>query len=191
MWVLIGGPPGVGKSTLASGLAAAMKWSVLRSDEVRRNVIDAGLNWHGTSEWLANHFSPEATLVTYGELVHRARQLSDMGESVVLDATWSSAALRALATREAGEAHCACRSVRCDAPDDVAEERVARRIAAGSDISMATADIARRIGAAFEPWPDAVAISTITPVGDSLAAVAEALNSGDWTAREPVREGRS
>jgi aminoglycoside phosphotransferase family enzyme/predicted kinase len=189
MWALIGGPPGVGKSTLASGLAAAMKWTVLRSDEVRRNVIGAGLNWHGTSEWLANHFSPEATLVTYGELVHRARQVSDMGESVVLDATWSSAALRALASREAGEAHCACRSLRCDAPVDVAEARIGRRIAAGIDISMATADIARRIGAAFEPWPEAMVISTITPVGDSLAAVVQALNGGDRAARGPIRDG--
>ncbi len=190
-WVLIGGPPGVGKSTLASRLAAAMGWTVLRSDEVRRNVVDSERNWQGTSEWLTNHFSPEATMATYQELVRRGRQLSDMGESVVLDATWSGAELRTLARDEATAGHCTVHAVRCAAPVEVAEDRVGRRIAAGTDISMATADIARRIGAEFEVWPDAVAISTTTPVADSLDAIVDALDNDRSQPGPPKTDGAS
>jgi hypothetical protein len=176
-WVLIGGPPGVGKSTLAGGLADALGWTVLRSDQVRREVTN-GWAGQGTSEWLSDLFSTSTTISTYDELIRRAQLLAEMGESVIIDATWASAALRETSLRAATNAGCAHSALRCDAPAPVAEHRVARRIAAGTDISMATVAIARRIRESFDPWPDAVVINTSEPVAEALTETITSIRAG-------------
>jgi aminoglycoside phosphotransferase family enzyme/predicted kinase len=176
-WVLIGGPPGVGKSTLAGGLADALGWTVLRSDEVRREVTD-GRAGQDTSEWLSDLFSTSTTISTYAELIRRAQLLAEMGESVIIDATWASAALRETALQAATNAGCAHSALRCDAPARVAENRVARRIAAGTDISMATVAIARRIRESFDPWPDAVVIGTGEQVAEALTEAITSIRAG-------------
>ena len=175
IWVLVGGPPGVGKSTVAAGVADALGWTVLRSDEVRREVIGGSLQ--GTSEWLSDHFSTSNTTDTYHEMIRRAQMLAEMGESVILDATWTSAPLREMAVRAAGDARCAHLALRCDAPAHVAEHRVARRIAAGTDISMATVAIARRISESFDPWPDAAVIPTGQPIAETLTEAITAVGT--------------
>jgi uncharacterized protein len=182
VWVLIGGPPGAGKSTLAAGLADALAWTVLRSDAVRCELM-AG-SWHGTSEWLSDHFSPDSRASVYQEMVRRAEVLGGMGESVIIDATWSSVRLRQLADEAARRARCALIALRCDVLAHVAEHRVARRIAAGTDISMATVAIARQIGESFEPWPEAVVISTGEPVAEALTSAVTAVGAG--VARRPA-----
>jgi aminoglycoside phosphotransferase family enzyme/predicted kinase len=175
-WVLVGGPPGVGKSTVAAGVADALGWTVLRSDEVRREVI-GGRSWQGTSEWLSDHFSTSNTTSTYHELIRRAQMLAEMGESVIIDATWASAPLREMALRAAVNARCAHLALRCDAPAHVADHRVARRIAAGTDISMATVAIARRISESFDPWPDAVVVGTGEPIAEALTEAITAVGT--------------
>ena len=176
-WVLVGGPPGVGKSTLAAGVADALGWTVLRSDEVRREVI-GGPSWEGASEWLADHFSATRTTSTYQEMIRRAQLLAAMGEPVIMDATWASASWREMAVEAADGARCAHVAFRCDAPAHVAERRVARRIAAGTDISLATVAIARRIGDSFDPWPDAIVIGTGESIDEALTEALVAIGAG-------------
>jgi hypothetical protein len=179
--ILVGGPPGSGKSTVAAGLGDALGWTVLRSDEVRREVLGGGEPWSGPSEWLSARFSTSATDATYAELIHRSGALLGLGESVVLDATWTSPAHREDAERIARERHSTLVALHCDTPARVAEGRVARRIAAGPDISMATVAVARRIAAGFAPWPAAVAVDAAAPLaetlGQALAAVRSRLNT--------------
>ena len=42
MLTLVGGDPGAGKSTLAAGIADRTGWTVLRSDEVRKDLAGVG-----------------------------------------------------------------------------------------------------------------------------------------------------
>jgi predicted kinase len=111
-------------------------------------------------------------------MVRRAELLGRMGESVVIDATWSSAALRALADEGARSARCGLVALRCDVPAQVAENRVARRIAAGTDISMATVAIARQISKSFEPWPSAMVIGTGEPAAEALTHAVSLIDVG-------------
>jgi aminoglycoside phosphotransferase family enzyme len=172
--VLVGGPPGVGKSTVAAALGDVLGWTVLRSDEVRRDVLGAE-QWVGPSEWLSARFSAAATDATYGEMVERAGMLLGLGESVVLDATWAAPSRREEAERVARDSHGSFVALRCDAPAHIAERRVARRIAAGSDISMATVAVARQIADSFAPWPQATRLDTAAPVDDTFSQAVDTI----------------
>jgi uncharacterized protein len=171
---IVGGPPGAGKSTVASSIGAALGWTVIRSDEVRRDMLE-GAPGAGSSEWLSTHFSSAATVRTYDEMLRRAGVRLGLGESVILDATWAAAALRVAAVERAAAAHSVLVSLRCDVPALTAETRVGGRIAAGRDISMATVAVARQIASTFEPWPGATRVDTALALPETLAGVLETL----------------
>ncbi|MEO8898084.1 MAG: AAA family ATPase, partial [Candidatus Dormibacter sp.] len=165
--VIVGGPPGAGKTTVAAGLAEKLGWAVIRSDQVRREVVGAD-PWGGSPEWLSAPFSSAVTQGTYAAMVRRASVLLGTGESLILDATWATEPPPALAATAAAETGSAFVALHCRAPLAVAERRVARRIAAGAAISTATVNIVRRLAGSFAPWPSAQPI-------DSAAAIAETL----------------
>ncbi|GAA0528276.1 AAA family ATPase [Saccharopolyspora thermophila] len=92
--VLVGGLPGTGKTTLAGALADRMGAVLLRTDQIRRELPGAaGLAAHaGYGRGL---YDSSNVHDTYQEMLERTRTLLAHGESVVLDASWSSAAERA------------------------------------------------------------------------------------------------
>jgi uncharacterized protein len=185
---IVGGPPGAGKSTVASSIGAALGWTVIRSDEVRRDML-GGAPGAGSSEWLSEHFSIAATERTYDAMLHRAGIRLGLGDSVILDATWAAAAQRAAAVERASATHSVLVSLRCDVPALTAETRVGHRIAAGRDISMATVAVARQIASTFEPWPGATRVDTALSPPETLAGVLETLRVA--TTPLPLRRNRA
>jgi hypothetical protein len=167
--IVVGGLPGTGKSTVASGIADALGAVVLRSDEVRKQL-------HGPGEEL---YTPGATMATYQELLDEAIRCLVHGESVVLDATWHEARwrdeARAVATRAAVELH----EIQCVAPAAVSERRIDARSARGDDISDATVEVYRAMTATLVPWPSALAIDTNRPPDQVIADAVAAVGAGD------------
>ncbi len=99
--VLVGGLPGTGKSTLATGLAEETGWTLVRSDEVRRQ-----------GPMGPDRYAPDALATVYEELLQVAQNRLEQGDSVILDASWISAAQRARAAQVArGRAFRTCRTV--------------------------------------------------------------------------------
>jgi predicted kinase len=82
--VLVGGLPGVGKSTLARGLAERAGFVVIRSDVVRKEL--AATAAPGPSE--ADLYSSAWTERTYAECLRRAETLLFDGARVLVDATF-------------------------------------------------------------------------------------------------------
>lgn len=156
--VLVGGLPGTGKTTVAAALSERLGWRLLRSDVVRGR---------------ARVYTPEAVAATYARLLGEAARAMAMGESVVLDATWSDAGRRCEAFHVAAAASADVVEVLCQAPMDVALARIAGRVADESD---ATADVAVQMAARFAPWPRARVVDTVGPV-DAAVAEVEALCS--------------
>jgi len=164
--VLVGGLPGTGKSTLAAALGERLPVVVLRTDEVRDQLAPRT----GEQPYGEGRYSPRQVAATYDELLAQARTLLEHGESVVLDASWSSAAARARAREVAAATSTDLVELRCEAPADVALGRLQQRRAAGRDPSEATPDVARQMAARFDPWPEARAVDTTQPREASVAA---------------------
>jgi hypothetical protein len=158
--VLVGGLPGVGKSTLASGLSARAGWALLRSDEIRKDVTGTPHMSHGTHDVGGGIYAAEPTRRTYDEMLGRARVLLRHGESVILDASWMDAGERDRAASLARETSSELVAVRCVLDASVAVERMRHRHAIGTDPSDADARVAAAMAARFDPWPDAVDVTT-------------------------------
>lgn len=146
--VVVAGAPGTGKSTVAAELGDRLGAVVLRTDELRQRSS------------APNRYDDAAIAETYRQMVAEARRLLSLGEHVVLDATFGDADHR-LAVRRAATDTCSdLTELRCTLPIDLAEARVAARLAEGRDASEATPAIARSLAASFDPWPQAEVLDT-------------------------------
>lgn len=176
--VVVGGPPGTGKSTLAAGLGTAYGWPVLRSDVVRKELAGLPATERAAAPLDTGLYTPERTGATYSTLLDRAGDRLARGESVVLDASWSDAARRAEARRLAEAWSADLVELCCHAPPEVASDRVARRAFSGRDASDATVEVARAMEARFDPWPSAERVSTAGPKDDALREASRWLGPG-------------
>jgi uncharacterized protein len=172
---LVGGAPGVGKSTLAAGIADHQGWAVLRSDEVRKDLAGVPHTDHPPAGFGDGMYTEDATTATYAELLVRARVLLERGVSVVLDATWNDRRNRAAALALAEATSTDLVELRCAAPVAVTAARMAARARTGDDASDATVEIARELARHEDPWPTATSIDTSGSAQDALAAGLAAL----------------
>lgn len=169
---LVGGLPGTGKSTLAVELSDRLDWTVLHSDETRKDLVGLGHTVRTGDEYGEGSYDVATTDATYDTLIDRARSLMGNGEPVILDASWSSARWRAVARATAEACSADFLEFRCDAPAEVTRPRLAAREATGMDTSDATSAVAQRMARAVDSWPTAARIDTS---GTPASAVEQAL----------------
>jgi len=158
--VLVGGLPGAGKSTLATGVADALGATAVRSDVVRKGLAGLAPDEPAPAEFGEGLYSPAATAATYGEVLRQTEVALALGEIVVLDASWASERWRAQARGIAARTFTDIVELCCVAPPDLAAQRIRRRIAVGGDPSDATPDIAAKMSVAQDPWPSAAMVDT-------------------------------
>ena len=144
---LVGGLPGSGKTTLATAISTTIDASYLSSDVVRRELYPDP----------AGRYDEAATRRTYAEMLQRAEVALERGESVVLDATWREASLRAAAREVADRTSAVLTELQCVVEDSVAERRLANR---RDDVSEADIDVFLAMRHAFAPWPQARRVDT-------------------------------
>jgi predicted kinase len=82
--VLVGGLPGTGKSTLSRALAQAANFTVIRSDEVRKELAGVPVTEKGEGV-----YTPEWTSRTYVECGRRAEAIIRDGSRVIVDASFA------------------------------------------------------------------------------------------------------
>ena len=159
--VLVGGTPGTGKTTLARGVGHARDWPVLRSDVFRKALANLPpTDRSGAGAPGEGIYDDATTRRTYAALLERARRHLEMGESVVLDASWHDPALRTAARRLAADVHAEIIELRCHLDEAVAAERIARRAASGADASDADATVAADMARRWVAWPEATVVAT-------------------------------
>ncbi|GGL07692.1 hypothetical protein Sme01_67360 [Sphaerisporangium melleum] len=178
--VLVGGPPGTGKSTLAAALADRLGYTLLSSDRVRKELAGITPERHAPAAFGEGIYRPEWTERTYAELLDRAGLLLGRGEPVVLDASWTGASFRAEAGRVAQSTFSDLVALRCAAPPEVVAERLARRTGGISDADRA---ISEALAARTPPWPGSVEIGTAGSVEEALARALEVVHPAPAAAR--------
>ena len=171
--VLIGGLPGAGKSAVAGAVADRLGWTVLSSDRIRKELAGISPEGRAAARYGAGIYSSSWTTRTYAELLRRAAELLACGESVLLDASWSAAELRAAAAELAAEQHAHLVELRCVVSPALARQRLRARPPGPSD---ADPEIASQLAAAAAPWPSATTIDTER--GAALAAPDESAGFG-------------
>jgi aminoglycoside phosphotransferase family enzyme/predicted kinase len=170
--VLVGGLPGTGKTTLAGALADRFGAVVLSSDRVRKELAGIDPTTHAGADFGEGIYTPERTVELYTELLHRAERLLSRGESVVLDASWTSAQRRADAAALARRTRSELLQLQCHTGAETAARRIACRVADASNASDVTLPVATLMSAVADPWPDAASIDTAGPVTAALEQAA-------------------
>jgi len=166
--VLVGGAPGTGKTTVAKALGAELGWHVVRSDEVRKELAGVRTGESASADFGQGIYTEDWSRRTYDELIRRAEGRLALGESVIVDATWSGAEERVAAMSLASATSSELIEVCCDVPPGVAADRIAAR---RNDASDADAAVAVAMRADFDDWPSATIIDTRQPLAELTAAL--------------------
>ncbi|WP_139277242.1 bifunctional aminoglycoside phosphotransferase/ATP-binding protein [Rhodococcoides corynebacterioides] len=149
--LVVGGLPGSGKSTVATGLADRIDAVVVSSDVVRKELAGLPPDVPCRASVGLGLYSTSFTARTYAEMFRRARALLAAGTSVILDATFVEPHYLARASQIADRTHSRFLHLDCAVSRDVALARLARRTGGHSDADAAVyedlADRARRHGA--------------------------------------------
>ena len=172
--VLVGGAPGTGKTTVARGLGDALGWTVLRSDVVRKELAGLAPDADATAPLRTGLYSDASTRRTYDELLRRARAALELGESVVLDASWARAPDRYRAEQVAADTRRELVPLECRAPEGIAAARIRARRAAGNDASDVTVEAAHVLRREADVWEGAISVDT---TGSGPEATARALEA--------------
>lgn len=184
--VFIGGLPGSGKSTIATGVARILGWRLISSDVVRQEIFR---RQDETPVYGTGRYAPEATDAVYTELLTRAENLLAGGESVILDASWIDSAWREKARVMASASGSHVVELCCCVQPDMAQERIVRRHAVGRDPSEATPEVRRYMSQAMEPWPSSIVIDTTEATAEeSIGEVAGVLGRRVQGTNGPSRD---
>jgi uncharacterized protein len=170
--VLVGGPPGSGKTSVASGLGDRLGAVVLGSDRTRKELLGRAPTSHAPAAYRQGIYDRDTTLRTYQVLADRASTLLGMGETVVVDASFTTAQSRAPFRAAAAAAHADLSELRCTVPAPLAAQRVEARTLRPDRYSDADLAVALRLAREAEPWPQAQDLDTSGPLGTTIVAAA-------------------
>lgn len=160
--VMVGGAPGTGKSTTARAVADRLGWMVVSSDEVRKERAGVPYSQHLAAQPDDGAYSPANVDEVYRSMLDRAKSLIERGESVVLDASWTSAHQRQMCLDTLEPTRTPISALECVLDAEIATQRIERRRATGADdqASDATPGVAALLAQRRDPWPDAAALDT-------------------------------
>ena len=158
--VLVGGLMGVGKSTLANGIARERGHAALSSDVIRKQLLGIPVTERYFVDWNAEIYSPEVTERTYDELVRLAGEALQDGRSVIVDASFSSAQSRARFADLSRERGARLVFVLCELGEGESRRRLDARESEGGVSTDGRWEIYEAQRASFEP-PDELAPQSV------------------------------
>jgi aminoglycoside phosphotransferase family enzyme/predicted kinase len=177
--VLVAGLPGVGKSTLARGLAEHAGFTVVRSDAVRKELAGVAAGAPAPAPFGTGLYTPEWMERTYGECLRRAEALLFEGKRVVVDASFGEETRRRAFLETADRWAVPGLILVCQSDPSVVRARLGNRKGGASDADWSVYLRAVEHWQALSPATRSAAITipAAGPPEQSLAAALEALRS--------------
>ncbi|PXY36544.1 AAA family ATPase [Prauserella flavalba] len=163
--ILVGGLPGTGKSSLSDALGERLGATVFNSDRVRKELAGLAPGQSAAAAFEEGIYDRAHTERAYTELLRRAGERLGLGETVVLDASWTAPEPRTAAADLADRSHSTLVELECQAPMATTRARLAAR---SRSVSDATPEIAEHLARRVKPWPSAHRVLTAGTVDDSL-----------------------
>lgn len=145
--IVVCGPPGAGKSTVAQYLGKHLRAVYVRSDAVRKHLAGIALDQRGEPAI----YNQATTAKTYERLLQLGLLLARDGFTVILDGKYDLRANRCTVIESARAAQIPLQFVFCAAPLQVRRERLLKR---RGDISDATAELLDRQEIQFEEFAE-------------------------------------
>lgn len=174
------GLPGVGKSTLAGGLAGSS--TVVSSDFARKRQAGLSPDQHSYVSYGTGIYSAEADQQTYQAIIEMA--LEELREAArdyqVVDASFRNPVYREQIAREANAAGVDLWFIEVTASPEVVRKRIAARVTRGDDVSDATGAIYERARAEWAPVREVMdsrhlIVDTDRPVEEAVREVFDAV----------------
>lgn len=177
--VLVGGPPGAGKTALATWLGEHTGAVVLSTDAVREEL--------GLPRGDERRYTERQRGAVYERMCRRAGEELGMGRSVVLDGTWGMRRWRDLAAATAEAAAAGLCELQCRCPPGLRATRVADRPASAPGTSEVTPAVAGALADSADPWPTARTVDCSGTVAAAGRAALGALASSPRAGRREAR----
>ena len=173
--VLVGGAPAAGKSTVAEQVCWRLQAAVLSADRTRKELAGLNPEAHHPEGFGQGIYSAAHTAAVYQALASKARFIVAHGETVVVDASFSTVAQRELFRRIAADLHTPLVELECTATSQVLASRLMHRGRVPSRYSDADLAVGTRLAAERESWPSAVRVSTSATVDESVHRALETI----------------
>jgi predicted kinase len=154
-----------GKSSLAKDFSRQTGWTVLSSDQLRKELAGVDLHTRGSEEERTVLYAPGMTKRTYDAMFDAGIEALRAGRNVILDATFSSREHRDALRQRLDEAGFGCTWVAAHASDEVTKERLARRAQSEHVVSDARLEDFEKLTSRFEApdeLPDDITIRIST-----------------------------
>ncbi len=163
--ILVAGLPGTGKSTLARLLANVANFEVIRSDVVRKQLVNEAGERTGPAEFGKGIYTLEWTQRTYDECLRRSKEMLLDGKRVLVDANFREEASRRLFLDAATKLGVRCGLLICQADSEIIRMRLANRRDDASDADWSV--YLKAAGSWQEPTPPTQAVSHLIDMGRS------------------------
>lgn len=137
----VGGLMGSGKSTVAKYLADELAVSLLRTDAIRQSQGKARQEASSTAGFNQGRYSSANRNAVYQMMFEQARAAIEDGESCMMDASFTSLSNRQELYQMAAELGVPVFLFWVHCPDEVAKERIARRLREQDDPSEAMPEL--------------------------------------------------
>jgi len=174
LWI-IGGIIGSGKSTIAKQLGVCLKARVLQSDVIRKDLFGLEPDTPADVAFGEGLYSKEKTGLAYGKLLMLAQEELKKGDSVIMDATFSSLRYRREARCLADSLDANFVIIECVADWPVIRRRLLSR-ETGRSVSDARLHHLKKFRDAFEPLTEeeqhyTIRLNTERPAAENIHAI--------------------
>lgn len=149
--VVMTGLMGSGKSVLAASLAPFLDAEVIRTDILRKELLNIRPEERHLEKFGEGIYSPELTARTYEKAFERARAALGAGRSAIIDGSFKKNADRIAALRIAQGAGAGFFVVECECAVETVRERLERRLEESRDASDGRWELYELQRADYEP----------------------------------------